>query len=145
MPLTELKAVGGIFILYDSCLWRPAGRSKHFFTRKAPSKQCILTVNAMDHRGPSCEKRSPENPQILRASFITNNFSAKNSHSARGGYSQSFSCIQVKTKAASTVERRIKRCWLRYENSRTLRWIRRDLVVCPPPGLLPGMGRGTVF
>ena len=89
MPLTELKAVGGIFILYDSCLWRPAGRSKHFFTRKAPSKQCILTVNAMDHRGPSCEKRSPENPQILRASLITNNFSAKNSHSARGGYSKS--------------------------------------------------------
>jgi len=52
MPLTELKAVGGIFILYDSCLWRPAGRSKHFFTRKALSKKCILTVNAMDHRGP---------------------------------------------------------------------------------------------
>ena len=23
--------------------------------------------------------------------------------------------------------------------------VRRDLVVCPPPGLLPGMGRGTVF
>ena len=60
-----------------------------FSPEKSHRKNAFLTVNAMDHHGPSCEKRSPENPQIFRASLITNNFSAKNSHSARGGYSKS--------------------------------------------------------
>ena len=60
-----------------------------FSPEKFHRKNAFWAVNALYHYGPSCEKRSPENPQIFRASFITNNFSAKNSHSARGGYSKS--------------------------------------------------------
>lgn len=89
MPLMVLiPSAAFLFFMIRVCdVLRAAPNT--FSPEKSHRKNAFLTVNALYHYGPSCEKRSPENPQIFRASFITNNFSAKNSHSARGGYSKS--------------------------------------------------------